>query len=249
MELRVNHAGRRWPAAKVLKVGTWDWGDRGTETVELLNPQPPIFLLSTGTNKGRPWVPDLSASWMVFAALRLDLKDAVLEFVGRYGDPLAKLPGKCDTSPWPDLQRLLQMPLAAWDDTASSEGRTAFRPSAATVALQYLGESAHATELLDSCEVRVDGHRLTMTAPTLASWMLLDALDMLVRQVPIRHCDFCGHHMRAVRGARYCGKNCRSAAPIAGTVTAEETGSDSAAIAGTVTDAAAPRKRSAGEAA
>jgi hypothetical protein len=206
MRLAGNYTGRRWPAARIIGTGGWSWrgGARGFPPV-----QAPILVFSA-TGKGRAWKPSCLAPWVSFSLLgEQPSQTQVLAFLQAYGDPWGALPGPGDTRSWGALASVLRHAWQAWAEPDDNR-ICRFLPDRAAEARRFLEvDPVVSGPLLDQLRITPVAGTLAITAKMLGSYMLLDAADMLERQVPVRGCEYCDEPMRMTRaGVRYCSRSC-----------------------------------------
>jgi hypothetical protein len=177
----------------------------------------------TATGHGRKWTTDTSLGfWRSFAELPLNDGEAIAGFVQRYGDPWGELDARkpVHTAQWGDLASGLAEIADAWDLKVVNK---AFPRLAGEVSLfshdpkrKQRAIDAFRNDLWPRIRPNVDvglpaeGTIVGTVVRSLAAFMVLSAGSALLRRVPMRRCQHCGHWLEMDRSdRRFCSSSCR----------------------------------------
>lgn len=169
--------------------------------------------------EGRKWRAEpIDATWRSLAELDLDNFPDSAAFVQRRGDPYGALkPGNfyISTAQWIYLAEALRLAAVAWQprDATGTSYPTTDRAKL-TEAGRFL-QHAGAAPMLKTLTVvpNSTGVGLSLSAPTLAAFLIARAALALAHPLPMRRCDQCGFWFevrRIQRQPRFCSASCRA---------------------------------------
>ena len=181
----------RWPGAK-LEVAPHP------DDKELI---PRIGIGVSGT--GRRWVANKSLGfWRSFPEIQIT--DEAIEWVRRYGNPLEHLGGDrriIFTDGWNDLAEVFSRAASLWD-APGEDGVSRFNG-------RHIGKPIE----INSPPMTINFNSMTgfrIVIKSLGTFMLMSAVDSMLRKVPMRRCEVCGHWFELRRNTgRVCSSRCQ----------------------------------------
>jgi hypothetical protein len=176
------------------------------------------FVNITGAvGKGRRWTPEpIDATWRSLAELDLDSFPDSAHFVRRRGDPygVLKPDNFISTTQWIYLAEALRLAAAAWQPPDATGTSYPTKDRAKLVEAGRFLQHAGAAPLLATLTVvpNSSGVGLSLSAPTLAAFLIARAALALANPLPMRRCAECGFwfEMRRMSQPRFCSSSCRA---------------------------------------